>query len=202
MTSHFYRPAEGHGLPHDPFNAIVAPRPIGWIGTRSSDGTHNLAPYSFFNALNYTPPMVGFSSIGHKHTVANCEETGEFTWNLVTRTLAAQMNSTSTQREVDEFEAAGLTAIEGTDVTAPRVAESPVCFECKVTDVRELTDLAGDGVDSWFTVGQVVAVHLDTSLLVDGVFSTALADPALRAGGPATYFGITADDIFELRRPD
>ena len=87
MSQHFYRPSEGHRLPHDPFNAIVAPRPIGWIGTLGVDGRRNLAPYSFFNAFNYRPPIVGFASIGHKHTVTNLEATGEFTWNLVTRGL-------------------------------------------------------------------------------------------------------------------
>lgn len=94
MSMHFYRPADGHGLPYDPFNAIVAPRPIGWIGTRDADGRRNLAPYSFFNAFNYRPPIIGFASIGWKDTVANCAATGEFTWNLVSRPLLEQMNQT------------------------------------------------------------------------------------------------------------
>lgn len=106
--THFYRPSEGHRLPHDPFNAIVAPRPIGWIGTVDAEGLRNLAPYSFFNALNYSPPLVGFSSNAWKDTVANCRETGEFTWNLVTRTLAEAMNATSTTAKVDEFSTAGI----------------------------------------------------------------------------------------------
>ena len=89
---HFYEPAQGHGLPHDPFNAIVGPRPIGWIATRSGAGVLNLAPYSFFNAFNYTPPLIGFSSIGRKDTLRNIEQTGEFVWNLATRPLAEAMN--------------------------------------------------------------------------------------------------------------
>ena len=125
MSQHFYRPSEGHRLPHDPFNAIVAPRPIGWIGTLGVDGRRNLAPYSFFNAFNYRPPIVGFASIGHKHTVTNLEATGEFTWNLVTRGLAGQMNATSTLSDVDEFELAGLEAEESVEIAAPRVAASP-----------------------------------------------------------------------------
>ncbi len=91
---HFYEPRAGHGLPHDPFNAIVGPRPIGWIATRSAAGVLNLAPYSFFNAFNYVPPIVGFASIGAKDTLANVRETGEFVWNLTTRPLAEAMNQT------------------------------------------------------------------------------------------------------------
>ena len=111
-TFHFYEPANGHGLPHDPFNAIVGPRPIGWIGSRSADGIVNLAPYSFFNAFNYTPPIVGFASIGWKDSVRNIESTGVFTWNLATRPLAEAMNASAAlvPQEVDEFELAGLQA--------------------------------------------------------------------------------------------
>ncbi|MGI3782051.1 MAG: flavin reductase family protein, partial [Janthinobacterium lividum] len=135
MSKHFYRPADGHRLAHDPFNSIVAPRPIGWIGTRSRDGVRNLAPYSFFNALSYTPPLVGFSSIGDKDSVRNARETGVFTWNLVTRALAEQMNATSTQAGVDEFDRAGLEAAESEDIAAPRVAAAPVSFECRTAQV-------------------------------------------------------------------
>ncbi|MEO7058184.1 MAG: flavin reductase family protein, partial [Lapillicoccus sp.] len=126
MSEHYYRPAEGHRLPHDPFNAIVGPRPIGWIGSLAPDGRRNLAPYSFFNAFNYTPPIVGFASVGHKHSVANLEQTREFTWNLVTRELAPAMNATSTTDEVDEFERSGLDAATSVEIAAPRVAASPV----------------------------------------------------------------------------
>src|SRR5512133_3291340 len=112
-NSHFYEPRLGHGLPHDPFNAIVGPRPIGWISTHSTQGALNAAPYSFFNAFNYTPPIVGFSSIGYKDSVRNIEQTGESVWNLVTRPLAAAMNQTSAAvaPEVSEFALAGLTPL-------------------------------------------------------------------------------------------
>ncbi|MBO9754419.1 flavin reductase family protein [Xanthomonas phaseoli pv. manihotis] len=107
---HFYEPTQGHGLPHDPFNAIVGPRPIGWIGSRSAEGIANLAPYSFFNAFNYVPPIVGFASIGRKDSLRNIEATGEFTWNLATRPLAEAMNASAAMvpAEVDEFDLAGL----------------------------------------------------------------------------------------------
>lgn len=198
---HTYRPAEGHGLPHDPFNAIVAPRPIGWIGTLSADGRRNLAPYSFFNALNYTPPLVGFSSVGRKHTATNCAATGEFTWNLVPRSLAAPMNATSTPADVDEFERAGLTPVASEAIAAPRVGESPVTFECRVTEQVELRDAAGRATGAMFTVGEVVVVHIDEDLLVDGLFDTARADPLLRGGGPTAYYGIAEGTRLDLRRP-
>ncbi len=91
---HFYEPSKGHGLPHDPFNAIIGPRPIGWVSTQGRDGSVNLAPYSFFNAFNYTPPILGFSSTSRKDSVRNCEETGEFVWNLTVRAIAEAMNAT------------------------------------------------------------------------------------------------------------
>lgn len=198
---HFYRPSEGHHLPHDPFNSIIAPRPIGWIGSRDANGRRNLAPYSFFTALNYRPPLIGFSSNGWKGSAANCEATGEFTWNLVTRGLAERMNATSTTADVDEFEVSGLEEAASQVVGAPRVAASPVNFECRVTQIVPLTDVAGDAVGSWFVVGEVVGVHIDESLLVEGIFDTAAADPAMRAGGPTAYFGISADQRFDLTRP-
>ncbi|MEO3935264.1 flavin reductase family protein [Dermatophilaceae bacterium Soc4.6] len=201
MSEHFYRPSEGHRLPHDPFNAIVGPRPIGWIGTLSPQGVRNLAPYSFFNAFNYTPPLVGFSSVGHKHTVANLEQSREFSWNLVTRGLAEQMNATSTMHDVDEFEVAGLEAADCVEIAAPRVAAAPVSFECRVTQVIELTGTDGASAGAWLTVGEVVGVHIDEQFLVDGVYDTALAEPVMRAGGPSAYYGITADNRFDLRRP-
>ena len=151
MDDHFYEPRLGHGLPHDPFKAIVAPRPIGWIGTRSRAGVRNLAPYSFFNALSYTPPLVGFSSIGDKDSVRNARETGVFTWNLVTRAQAEAMNATSATvgPEVDEFELAGLHGVPSTDVAPERVAGAPVAFECRLTQLVRLTDQHGAELDAW-----------------------------------------------------
>lgn len=202
--AHFYRPAEGTGLPHDPFNAIVGPRPIGWISTVDAAGTRNLAPYSFFNGFNYHPPIIGFSSIGWKDSVANAEATGEFVWNLATRALAEPMNATSAAvaADVDEFGRGGLTAAPSREVKAPRVLESPVNFECRVTQLIRLADVDGGEVDSWLVLGQVVAVHIDREHLVDGVYDTYGARPILRAGGPANYAEIGPDNKFEMVRPD
>jgi len=203
-SRHFYEPGAGHGLPHDPFNAIVAPRPIGWISTRSTEGTLNLAPYSFFNAFNYTPPIIGFSSIGWKDSAANAQATGEFCWNLATRPLAEQMNAScaAVGPEVDEFELSGLTPRPSRVVGVPHVAEARVAFECRVSSVQELTSAAGEGVGSWLVLGEVVGVHIDEELLVDGVYQTAAAEPIMRAGGPTAYFGISAEQRFDMRRPE
>jgi flavin reductase (DIM6/NTAB) family NADH-FMN oxidoreductase RutF len=199
MSTHFYRPADGHGLAHDPFNAIVGPRPIGWISSVSADGTRNLAPYSFFNAFAYTPPIVGFSSVGHKDSVRNLEATGEFVWNLVSRDLATAMNETSTADGVDEWERAGVEAAESVDVTPQRVAAAPVAFECKVTQIVRLQTKEGADMDAWMTFGEVVGVHIAEQFLVDGSYDTALAQPVLRAGGPSAYFAL--GERFDLRRP-
>ena len=200
---HSYEPRLGHGLPHDPFNAIVGPRPIGWIASRDASGRHNLAPYSFFNAFNYTPPIVGFASVGAKDTLRNIEQTGEFTWNLVSRPLAEAMNQSSAAvaPEVDEFVLAGLTPLASQLIGAPRVAESPVSFECRVSQIVRLKSAAGIEVDTWLTLGEVVAVHIAKSLLVDGIYDTAAAHPVLRGGGPADYFELDPDRRFRMFRP-
>ncbi len=201
--AHYYRPAQGTGLPHDPFNAIVAPRPIGWISTVSGDGVTNLAPYSFFNGFNYHPPIVGFASVGWKDSVANVEATGEFVWNLATRSLAEAMNETSAPLppDGDEFVRGNLTPAPSTLVSAPRVLESPVNFECTLTQLVQLTTSTGEAVPTWLVLGEVVAVHIDAELLNDGIFDTGAAHPIVRAGGPAQYFEITPDAAFEMRRP-
>ena len=202
MGRHSYRPADGHGLPHNPFNAIVAPRPIGWIGTLGDDGRRNLAPYSFFNAFNYIPPLVGFASTAWKHTARNCAHTGEFTWNLVSRDLLVPMNETSTLTDVDEFERAGLTPEASEVVAAPRVGEARVTFECRVSQQVELNDADGHSSGAVLTIGEVVMVHIDDDLLVDGIFDTVRADPLMRGGGPTTYFGIAEGSRLDLRRPN
>ena len=198
---HVYEPAAGHGLPHDPFNSIVGPRPIGWISTRAADGTLNLAPYSFFNAFNYTPPIVGFASIGAKDTLRNVQATGEFAWNLVTRPLAEAMNAScaAVPPEVDEFVLAGLTTAASHTIGAPRVAESPVSFECRLSQLLQLKSAAGIEVPTWLVLGEVVRVHIARHLLKDGIYQTAAAQPVLRAGGPADYFEL--GPLFKLRRP-
>jgi flavin reductase (DIM6/NTAB) family NADH-FMN oxidoreductase RutF len=200
---YYYEPSQGHGLPHNPFNAIIGPRPIGWIATRGRDGGFNLAPYSFFNAFAYTPPVIGFASSGAKDTLRNARETGEFVWNLATRTLAAQMNQTSATvaPEVSEFDIAGLTPIPATRVAAPRVAESPVAMECKVTQILQLTDTRGGLMPNWVIFGEVVAVHIARRLLVNGVYDTAAAHPILRAGGADAYAEISPPMMFKMSRP-
>jgi flavin reductase (DIM6/NTAB) family NADH-FMN oxidoreductase RutF len=201
---HYYEPAQGHGLRHDPLNAIVGPRPIGWISSRGRDGTVNLAPYSFFNAFNYKPPIIGFASVGPKDTVRNATETGEFVWNLATRDNAQSVNasSASVPYEADEFTLAGLTPIPSRIVAPPRVAESPVNFECKVTDIRQLQDRQGVAIQTWLVLGEVVAVHILRSLLKDGVFDTFGAGIILRAGGPSAYAEVGPECRFDMRRPD
>ncbi|MGP9810678.1 flavin reductase family protein [Rhodopseudomonas sp. NSM] len=200
---HFYEPSNGHGLKHDPFNAIIAPRPIGWISSCDAEGHVNLAPYSFFNALNYTPPLIGFSSTERKDTVANIEQTGEFVWNLVTMDLAHAMNATAATvpQEVDEFELGKLTKLPSRLVKPPRVAESPVSFECRMSDIIQLKAADGTRTDAWLTIGEVVAVHIDKRLIRDGIYQTALARPIVRAGRRGDYFEIRPDAMFEMPRP-
>ena len=201
MSEHFYEPRLGHGLPHDPFNAIVGPRPIGWISSRDAVGVLNLAPYSFFNAFNYTPPIIGFASTGWKDTVRNIEATGEFVWNLATRELAEQMNAScaAVPPEVDEFALAGLATAPSRIVGVPRVAAALVSFECRLSQLIRLQSAAGAAVDTWLTLGEVVGVHIAEQLLVDGIYDTAAARPILRGGGPADYFEL--GERFKMRRP-
>ncbi|MFN5701809.1 MAG: flavin reductase family protein [Betaproteobacteria bacterium] len=203
MSIHFYEPRNGHGLKHDPFNSIVGPRGIGWISTRSEQGTLNLAPYSFFNGFNYVPPIVGFSSIGAKDSLRNIEATREFAWNLVTRELADAMNETCIDAppDIDEFQLAGLTPCASRVISTPRVAESPVSFECRLTQIHRLQRADGTPVDTWMVFGEVVGVHIDESLIVDGVYRTTLGRPVLRGGGVGDYFTLREEDRFEMRRP-
>jgi flavin reductase (DIM6/NTAB) family NADH-FMN oxidoreductase RutF len=201
--AHFYRTADGTGLPHDPFNAIVGPRPIGWISTYDAEGVRNLAPYSFFNGFNYIPPIIGFASVGWKDSVANIDATGEYVWNLATRELASRMNETaaSLPAEEDEFARGGVTPVDAVEVQAPRVLESPVNFECRLTQLVQLRDVAGEAVDTWLVLGQVVAVHIDRRWLVDGVYDTAGPRPILRGGGAANYSEVTPESVFQMHRP-
>ena len=202
-TFHSYEPRSGHGLPHDPFNAIVGPRPIGWISTQNAAGALNLAPYSFFNAFSYVPPIVGFASIGTKDTLRNIEATGEFVWNLATRSLAEAMNQScaAVPPEVSEFDLTGLTPLPSTRVRPPRVAESPVTFECRSTQILQLQGIDGEAVPTWLILGEVVAVHIDQALLKDGVYDTAGAGHILRGGGPADYFTVGPEQLFRMHRP-
>ena len=200
---HFYEPRNGHGLRHDPFNAIIAPRPIGWISTCSEDGAPNLAPYSFFNAFNYTPPLIGFSSLGEKDSVRNARVTGEFVWNLVSRPLAEAMNQSCAPVPygVNEFVLAGLDTAPSRLVRPPRVAASLVSMECKVTQIVQLQTQTGAPLNTWLTMGEVLAVHIDDSLIEDGIYQTAKGQPVMRGGGPADYFTIDPDQLFRMTRP-
>ena len=200
-TTYFYQPAAGHGLRHDPFKAIVAPRPIGWISTRARSGETNLAPYSFFNAFSSSPPIIGFSSEGYKDSVRNAEETGEFVANFATKRLAEAMNATSAAvaRGVDEMQLAGLDAAPCRVVAPPRVAAAPAALECKLLQVIRLHDLEGNALGNFLVLGQVVGVHIDPRYLRDGLFDTAAAQPIMRAGYRGDYAEIGR--MFEMLRP-
>jgi len=201
---HFYEPAKGHGLRHNPFKAIVAPRPIGWISSRSDAGVLNLAPYSFFNAFCDAPPIIGFACASdNRDTLHNVEQTGEFGFNLVTRALAEKMNATSASvaPDVDEFALAGLTPAVSRMIAVPRVAESPVSFECRRTDILRLKAADGTPAPAWLVLGEVVAVHIDKALLRDGIYDTAAAQHLARAGGLGDYFWVSADTMMQMKRP-
>ncbi|AXO63720.1 flavin reductase family protein [Pseudomonas sp. phDV1] len=168
-STYSYSIADGHGLPHDPLPAILGPRPIGWISTINQDGRSNLAPYSFFNIINYRPPILIFSSVGKKDSVRNAQETGHFVYNLATRPLAESVNSSSTEvPDVEEFEATGLTPIPSVHVASPRVAESPVSLECKVIGVQQLNSLDGTllGVCRTFQVFRALGVSATIGALL------------------------------------
>ena len=181
----FYEPRNGHGLPHDPFNSIVGPRPIGWVSTKSASGILNLAPYSFFNAFNYIPPIVGFSSIGAKDSLRNVQE----------KTCAP------VPPEVNEFELAGLTPQASNIVQVPRVLESPVAFECRCTQIVQLEGHDHHKVNSWLVLGEVVGIHIDERSLKDGIYDTANAQHVMRGGGPADYFSVGPEQLFRMSRP-
>ena len=196
----FYEPKDGHGLPHDPFKAIVAPRPIGWISTRNSSGALNLAPYSFFNAFSTDPYLVWFSSEGPKDSVTFARETGEFVANLVSADLFETMNASSVDapRGVSEFDFAGLTPVESNMVSSPRVGEAHAALECRLTDVQEPKGLDGEWAGVYLVMGEVVGIHIDESMLTDGLFDIAKAGNVARLGY-MDYLKTT--DIFSARRP-
>ena len=201
---HFYEPATGHGLPHDPFKAIIAPRPIGWISTLSASGVPNIAPYSFFNAVSDTPPIIVFSSSGRKDSLGNVEATGEFVWNMATRALAEALNASSARvpPEVDEFALAELETAPSRLVAPPRVAASPASLECRLLQIVELRDLDGQPAGSSLVIGQVVGVHIDRTYLRDGLFDTGAAHPIMRAGYRDDYVEATPETMFKMVRPD
>ncbi len=198
----FYRPQDGHGLPHNPFNAIVTPRPIGWIATRGADGSENLAPYSFFNAVAYVPPQVMFASTsakpdrdGTKDSVSNIRDTGVFCVNIVEYDMRDVMNQTSGpwDKEVDEFDLAGIERIECETIPCSRVAGAPASLECRLTQIVQLP-----GEANFVTFGEVTGVHLRDDCLVDGIFDVLRFNPLARMG----YRDYTVvREKFSLNRP-
>ncbi|MEO9896336.1 MAG: flavin reductase family protein [Paracoccaceae bacterium] len=199
----FYRPEDGHDLPHNPFNAIVTPRPIGWISSRDSAGNANLAPYSFFNAIAYVPPQVMFSSTGTKadqdntkDSIANILETGVFCVNIVSYELRDAMNASSAglDRAVDEFVNAGLEKAPCETIACDRVAVAPAALECKLTQVVDLP-----GASNRLVLGEVTGVHMRDECLRDGRFDITTFEPLARLGY-RDYSRVT--DVFELTRPD
>ncbi|MCE8536336.1 flavin reductase family protein [Ruegeria pomeroyi] len=199
----FYRPEDGHGLPHNPFNAIITPRPIGWISTRAADGTNNLAPYSFFNGAAYVPPQVMFSTTGSKpdqdntkDTVANIEATGVFCVNIVEYAMRDAMNATSESlpRDVDEFAHAGLSPVECDTIACARVAGAPAALECKLTRIVTLP-----GVSNRVVFGEVTGIHLRDDCLKGGIFDITTYQPLARLG--YRDYSVVRD-LFSLARPD
>ncbi|MBN9075182.1 MAG: flavin reductase [Rhizobiales bacterium 65-79] len=196
----FYEPSKGHGLPHDPFKAIVAPRPIGWISTRGRDGSINLAPYSYFNAFSGRPPLVWFSSEGVKDSFTFARESGEFVANLVGRHIFREMNATSVDapRGVSEFGYAGLTPAPSRLVAAPRVAEAHAALECRVTETFEPKGLDGRPAGVHVCAGEVIGVHIDEAVLTNGLFDNVKAGNVSRLG----YLDFSAiTETFAMRRP-
>lgn len=191
----FYRPQDGHGLPHNPFNAIVTPRPIGWISTTGDKGD-NLAPYSFFNAVAYVPPQVMFASTGAKDSVANVRETGFFAVNIVEADMLAPMSQTSAAlpHGTDEFIMAGVEKARCETIPCPRVAGCPATLECVLTQIIDLK-----GTDNFLILGEVTGVHMRDDCLVEGRFDARTYRPLARMGY-RDY--TTVRDVFELLRPD
>ena len=198
----FYKPEDGHGLPHNPFNAIVTPRPIGWISTRGTDGQDNIAPYSFFNAVAYVPPQVMFASTsakddrdGTKDSVANIRDTGFFCVNIVEYAMRDVMNQTSGPwaKDVDEFELAGIERAECETIPCARVANAPASLECKLTQLIKLP-----GETNYAVFGEVTGVHMRDDCLVDGMFDVTRFNPLTRLGY-RDYAVIR--DLFSLKRP-
>jgi flavin reductase (DIM6/NTAB) family NADH-FMN oxidoreductase RutF len=199
----FYTPDQGHGLPHNPFNAIVAPRPIGWISSRDADGADNLAPYSFFNAVAYVPPQVMFASTsakpdreGTKDSVANIHDTGVFCVNIVGEDLQDAMNQTSGPwgREVDEFTDAGLEKAECETIACSRVEAAPAALECKLTQIVTLP-----GEANFAVFGEVTGIHMRDDCVTDGRFDPGAYRPLARMG----YQDYTVvRETFTLKRPE
>ncbi|SFJ73127.1 flavin reductase family protein [Celeribacter neptunius] len=192
----YYRPSDGHGLPHNPFNAIVSPRPIGWISSRSSSGHENLAPYSFFNAVAYTPPQVMFASVGDKDSLSNIRETREFCVNLVGADLVSVMNATSAALDghEDEFSHSGALRAPCREIACSRVEDAPASLECRMTQIVKL-----EGQENFAIFGEVVGIHIRPDCIIDGRFDVVHARMLSRLGY-RDYAEVT--EVFELTRPN
>jgi flavin reductase (DIM6/NTAB) family NADH-FMN oxidoreductase RutF len=198
----FYEPdkRDKSRLPHDPFKAIVAPRPIGWITSISLKGEVNLAPYSYFNGINSKPALVMFASEGRKDSVSFIEQTKEFVYNLATWDLREAMNATSAPlaRGVNEMQRAGLEAAPSRLVKPPRVKASPCAFECRLIKTVAMETADGDPVDCHVVFGQVVGVHIDDRFIVDGLLDTAAMKPIARCG--YDQYAVV-ESLFSMTRP-
>jgi len=197
----FYETSKNdHGLPFNPFKAIVAPRPIGWISSLDGEGRANLAPYSFFNAVGDTPPIVMFSSTTWKDSVANIEATGDFVCNMADWQLREKMNVSSAMVPSDqsEFELAGLDMAPSRLVKAPRVVGALTALECKHLKTEQMTDLNGDPTENYVVFGQVVAVHIDDSVIVDGRVDVTRIRPLARLG--YKDYAVVGE-VFQMDRP-
>ena len=198
----FYEPRERDRklFPHDPFKALVTPRPIGWISTVSAKGELNLAPYSYFNAFSSSPPIVGFSSEGDKDSSTFAVQTGEFVWSMATWELRDQMNATaaSLARGESEFKHARLESAPSRLVRPPRVAASPAAFECRVTEVVKLKDLDGRDSGRRLVLGRVVGIHVAERFVRQGRVDSAAMRPIAR-GGYDEYSVV--EQVFSMPRP-
>lgn len=184
----FYRPEDGHGLPHDPMSALVMPRPVGWISSLDTEGRRNLAPFALFNLVAYEPPHVMFAPTGQangrfKDSLNNVEATGEFVANIATWALRDSVWQTSipAPANIDEFELAGLTPIASTLVAPPRVAESPVHLECAHVQTIRLPHVDIHNANH-VVIGKVVGVHIDESVINDGIVDELALQPMARLG--------------------
>lgn len=197
----FYDPrTQPHGLAHNPFNALIAPRPIGWISTLSPDGIANLAPYSYFNAVSSAPPFVMFSSAGRKDTQTNIEATGEFVVNMAVADLkdALNLSSAAVAPDVDEFDLARLAKAACRNVAVPRVAATPVALECVLSQIVQLTARDGTRARSDVILGEVVGIHISDEVIVDGLVDITRTRPLSRLG--YLDYAIT-DEVFAMPRP-
>ncbi len=197
----FYTPQLGdHGLRFDPFKAIVAPRPIGWISSLDAEGRPNLAPYSFFNAISSRPHIVMFGSDGRKHSIANIEATGEFVCSLATWELREAVNATSAPfpQGVSEFEAVGLEPAPSNLVKPPRVAKAPAALECRLIKTDAIPGLDGNPSGAIVAFGEVVGIHVDEAFIRDGRFDMTIARTIARCG----YMDYAVvETLFQMQRP-